>query len=481
MSNNKWSKRFAWAAAVAALMGCQAAFAGETVELSLADAMDRAFKTNPAVSIANYGVQSSKASYDAARSSYGISISGKHNTGRGGANNEQMVMGTTKHDLGGGLFVNAYDPTKIGYTKGIGNQHTNSLTASMPLFSGGELEGTNKKAKAGYKYALAGQQKSFNQLRADVTNGYFTLLQAENAKMLSQESVDRMTDHLKNVQAQYDVGVVAKVDLLRSQVELANAKQTYVKAANARDLAEAALNRIVGLPMATSLKLDNIMVYKPYEESLENCLLYAEDHRPELAQAKYNVDAQKGALQVARSGHMPKVGLEASQSFYDANKSWHGSGEKNNWAVGVGVTMNIFDSGVTLSKIHGAEADLHSAEETYRDTKDAVALDVRNNYLSLREAEKRIETTETAVEQAEEDYRIAQLRYQAGVGTNTDVIDASVALTNAKNNYLQALYDYNTSKTNLQNAMGEPMVAPFKVKVDPAKVIEKTLKNEPKG
>lgn len=462
MSNNKWSKRLALAAAVAALMGCQAAFAGETVELSLADAMDRAFKTNPAVSIANYGVQSSKASYDAARSSYGISIKGSHKTGRGGFNDDIIQAGTNNG-------------------KKIGNEHTNSLTASMTLFSGGELEGTNKKAKAGYKSALAGQQKAFNQLRADVTNGYFTLLQAENAKMLSQESVDRMTDHLKNVQAQYDVGVVAKVDLLRSQVELANAKQTYVKAANARDLAEAALNRIVGLPMATSLKLDNIMVYKPYEESLENCLLYAEDHRPELAQAKYNVDAQKGALQVARSGHMPKVGLEASQSFYDANKSWHGSGEKNNWAVGVGVTMNIFDSGVTLSKIHGAEADLHSAEETYRDTKDAVALDVRNNYLSLREAEKRIETTETAVEQAEEDYRIAQLRYQAGVGTNTDVIDASVALTNAKNNYLQALYDYNTSKTNLQNAMGEPMVPPFKVKVDPAKVIEKTLKNEPKG
>lgn len=478
MSNNKWSKRLAWAAAVAALMGCQAAFAGETVELSLADAMDRAFKTNPAVSIANYGVQSSKASYDAARSSYGISIKGSHKTGRGGLNDDAYTGGSYALNPATGTIA-LVPRTNVG--KQIANQHTNSLTASMTLFSGGELEGTNKKAKAGYKSALAGQQKAFNQLRADVTNGYFTLLQADNAKMLSQESVDRMTDHLKNVQAQYDVGVVAKVDLLRSQVELANAKQTYVKAANARDLAEAALNRIVGLPMATSLKLDNIMVYKPYEESLENCLLYAEDHRPELAQAKYNVDAQKGALQVARSGHMPKVGLEASQSFYDANKSWHGSGEKNNWAVGVGVTMNIFDSGVTLSKIHGAEADLHSAEETYRDTKDAVALDVRNNYLSLREAEKRIETTETAVEQAEEDYRIAQLRYQAGVGTNTDVIDASVALTNAKNNYLQALYDYNTSKTNLQNAMGEPMVAPFKVKVDPAKVIEKTLKNEPKG
>lgn len=458
MSNNKWSKRFALAA-IAALAACQSAFAAEPVKLSLADAMDMAFKTNPAVSIANYGVQSAKASYDAARESYGISIRGVHSSKRSGLNDNYLNTGS----------------------KNIHNEHTNTLKASMVLFSGGELEGRSKQGKAGYRYSLAGQQKAFNDLRAEVTNGYFQLLQAENAKKLTQESVDRMTDHLKNVQAQYDVGVVAKVDLLRSQVELSNAKQNHVKAVNARDIAEASLNRIVGLDMTTPLQLDNIMVYNPYEESLVNCLLYAEDHRPELAQAKYNVDLQKGALQVARSGYMPKVELDASQNFLDGNKTWHGSGEKNNWSVGATVSMNIFDSGVTLSKIHGAEADLHAAEEKYRDTKNAVELDVRSNYLSLREAEERIHSTETAVEQAEEDYRIAQLRYQAGVGTNTDVIDASVALTNAKNNYLQALYDYNTSKTNLQNAMGEPMTAPFKLRVDPAKVVEKTLKNEPKG
>lgn len=463
--------------AAVAMTICQAAFA-ETVHLTLHDAMDMAFKNNPAVNIANYGVQSAKASYDAARESYGVSISGNHSSGRGGKS----------HDVysGGGYVLNGEDGSivyrpRVNAGRQIGNKYSNTISAELPIFTGGSLEGSAKSAKAGYKYALAGQQKSFNQLRAAVNNGYFALLQAENAKALSKESVDRMTDHLKNVQAQYDVGVVAKVDVLRSQVELANAQQTYVKTANIRDIAEATMNKLIGLPMTTSLKLDNIMIYTPYEESLENCLLYAENHHPELAQAKYSVDMKKGALQSARSGYMPKVRATASQSFGDDSGSWHNSTKKNTWSVGVGVSMNIFDSGVTLSKIHGAEAELHSAEASYQDKKDEIALDVRSNYLSMREAEKRIQTTETAVEQAEEDYRIAQLRYQAGVGTNTDVIDASVALTNAKNNYLEALYDYNTSKTDLQNSIGEPMVAPVKLRVDPAAVIEKTLKNEPKG
>ena len=94
--------------------------------------------------------------------------------------------------------------------------------------------------------------------------------------------------------------------------------------------------------------------------------------------------------------------------------------------------MNIFDSGVTLSKVHAAEEKLLQAEETYRDTVNSVELEVRSNYLGLREAEKRISTTQVAVAKAEEDFHIAQVRYMAGVGTNLDVIDAQVALTEAK-------------------------------------------------
>lgn len=119
--------------------------------------------------------------------------------------------------------------------------------------------------------------------------------------------------------------------------------------------------------------------------------------------------------------------------------------------------MNIFDSGVTLSKVHAAEEKLLQAEETYRDTVNSVELEVRSNYLGLREAEKRISTTQVAVAKAEEDFHIAQVRYMVGVGTNLDVIDAQVALTEAKTNFVNALYDYNTSKIALETSMGVPV------------------------
>ena len=458
MNRNKLTKRFLLLSAALTMALGQSAFAGETVALNLDDAMLRAFQTNPTVSIAQYELDSARASYNAARQSRGISITASHTTQRGGYDDNIIK----KTDATGAWTGE--------YWKNIGNNHSNGLTASLPIFTGGKLSGTIKQAKANYQYNEVGVQRTYNEMRSTVTDGYFNMLQADNIQKLSAESVTRLEDHLKNVQAQYDVGVVAKVDVLRSQVELANAKQTLIQAENSYQVAEANMNKIVGLPMDTNLKLDNLLVYNAYDKNMDDCLAYAAEHRPELMQAKYNVDAAKGALMVARSGHMPQVAASASQSWSDSN--WPGD-EKGNWGVGVNVSMNVFDTGVTLSKIHGAEADLKKAEETYRNTVDSVNLDVRSNYLGLREAEKRISTTKLAVEQADEDYRIAQLRYMSGVGTNTDVLDAQVALTQAKTNYTKALYDYNTSKTALETSIGVPMENPVTtVKAQAAKTAE---------
>lgn len=463
MNRYKLSKRFLALSAAMALLFSQAAFAEEAapqvVELNLQQAMEKAFNTNPAIKISGYEKDSARANLNAARQSRGITITGQHSTTRGGYDDNRSTT-ITGIDTNGNII---YRNVEIG--KGISNNHSNTISASIPIYTGGKLSGTIDQAKANYRYYLVGEQKAYNDMRETVTNSYYGMLQADNVQNLSRESVNRLEEHLKNVKAQYDVGVVAKVDVLRSEVELADAQQTLIQAENAYHIAEATLNKIVGLPMDTTLKLQDSMQYTPYDNDMKYCLDYAAEHRPDLEQARQNVEAAKGALKVARSGYMPQVSASASQNWNDTN--WPGD-ENGNWSVGVGVSMNIFDTGVTLSKIHGAEADLAKAEESYRDAVDSIMLEVRSTYLNLREAEKRIKTTEVAVAKAEEDYHIAQVRYMAGVGTNTDVLDAQVALTDAQNNYVQSLYDYNTSKTSLETAIGVPMAFPHTVTVEEA-------------
>lgn len=425
---------------------CSQSVFAATLELDLDETIQRALLTNPNVKIAEYNRKAAKADYSAAKSARGISISLNHQSGRGGYADPHMSV----------LYDNQGNAIPR-YSKSIGNNHSNSITATLPIFTGGELQGQIGQAKANYRSMLSAEEQAYIEMKETATNGYFTMLDAGNMKTLCQESVDRLQAHLDNVIAQYNVGIVARADVLRSEVELANAKQDLISAENGYDVAEATLNNIIGTPLSTTLVLKDTLQYVPYDNDMAYCLAYSEEHRPELKQAEYGVDAAEAALVVARSGHMPKISASASNSW--ASENWPGD-DNEEWAVGVTASMNIFDSGVTWSKIHAAQENLAKAKETQRQVKDAVELEVRTDYLGMREAEKRISTTQVAVAQAEEDYHIAVVRYQAGVGTNIDVMDAQVALTEAKTNYVKALYDYNTSKAALNTSMGVGVPVP---------------------
>lgn len=443
MFSYKKAKNVLALTAALSVLCSQSVFAA-TLELDLEETIQRALLTNPSVKIAEYNRKAAKADYSAAKSARGISISLSHDSGRGG------YADYAWRNVNGGAPI---------WTKSIGNCHSNSITASLPIFTGGELQGQIGQAKANYRSMLSAEEQAYNEMKETATTGYFNMLNATNMKALRQESVDCLQAHLDNVIAQYNVGIVARADVLRSEVELANAQQNYITASNEYDVAEATLNNIIGTPLGTTLLLKDRLQYEPYENDMAYCLAYSEQHRPELKQAEYAIDSAEAALVVARSGHMPKVYANASNNWGGNGSDWPGDDDEN-WSVGVTASMNVFDSGVTWSKIHAAQENLAKAKESQRQIKDNVELEVRTDYLNLREAEKRITTTQVAVASAEEDYHIAVVRYQAGVGTNIDVMDAQEALTQAKTNYYQALYNYNTSKAALNTSMGVGVPVP---------------------
>ena len=123
----------------------------------------------------------------------------------------------------------------------------------------------------------------------------------------------------------------------------------------------------------------------------------------------------------------------------------------------ISTNLNFFDSCLTAGKVKQSVEGYNKAKEELKQTVDGVRLDVRSTYLSLKAFEQSIQTSSAAVGLAEEDYKIKVIRYQAGVGTNLDVLDAQVALTSAKNNYLQAMYNYNNYWAKLDKSMGVPV------------------------
>ena len=168
-------------------------------------------------------------------------------------------------------------------------------------------------------------------------------------------------------------------------------------------------------------------------------------------------DAAKSAqeaITIAKAGYLPTVKAVYSMGWQD--DKFPGS-NNDSWSAYLLTEWTLLDSGYTAGKVKQAVEGYKKAQEQLKQTVDSVQLDVRQTYLSLKSAEQSIVTSSSAVGLAEEDYKIKVIRYQAGVGTNLDVLDAQVALTTAKNNNLKAMYEYNNYRAKLDKAMGVPV------------------------
>ncbi|MBR4904506.1 MAG: TolC family protein [Selenomonadaceae bacterium] len=341
------------------------------------------------------------------------------------------------------------------YYGGTSNSFANSGSVSMPIYQGGRLKEGRKSARYALSAADLALENTMQTVRLQSTVYYFNVLQYRNLIEVYEEEVVTLQEHLRNVNAQFRVGTVAKVDVLESQVELANAMQNLVNIQNSYDVAVANLNNYIGLPADTVIRPQDTLTYRPYNSSLGDCTAYALENRPDAAIADYTVKRAESAKKSAKANWLPSVNAEITKEIDNKDPFWHKTSDR--WTAGVSASWKIFDGGITRAQVNQADAALTKAQEEAAQTREQIQLDVQSAYLQLHAAEKNIATTQASVALAEENYKIAQVRYAAGVGTNLDVMDASRKLTEARSNYFTALYNYNSAKASLDRAMGVPV------------------------
>lgn len=405
----------------------------ETMDLTLEDSVRLALDNN-------YSIKEQEADYDSA-------VWARHQARRTAGPKLNWESKVTK--LGG----HYYDTVNLDRAFG------NGLTLTFPVYTGGQLEGAIKAADLGMNASELGLELAKQKVKAGTMAAYYKALQAKNQIKVAQDSVNTLTEHLKNVNAQFAVGTVAKSDVLGTQVQMANAEQSLITANNNYDVAIASLNNIMGVPTGTELNLTDSLAYTAYEIPLEECTEYAMLNRPDVLIADYKVAIARAEVEQAKAGYRPSVSLAATKNWqgedlFGSDEDDARYAQSNNWTAGVVLSWDIWDNQVTEAKVRQNKAAVMKAESVAADTRQTGDLEVRTAYLNLKAAEKSINTTKVAVEKAQEDYKIAQVRYSAGVGTNLDVMDAEEKLTQAQTNYYTALYNYNSSKADLDRAMG---------------------------
>ena len=352
------------------------------------------------------------------------------------------------------IAAEASDTLRTSKTRDEDAQASNTLglSARLPLYSGGANEANIAASELAARAARLTTERAREDLKYEVTAAYWDAVEAGKKIEVQRDTVNKYDAHLKNVTALYEAGAQAKIDVLRSSVELSNARQELTRAENTYAVSLAALRNLLNISRTEPLTLTSEVAYQPFETSVENCISYANRSRLDLAEERMKVQQKELAVESARAGKKPTVSLTLGTGLTSQFRPRHDTNA--DVSASVGVSWNIFDSGVTRAAIEAAEAERDIALLTLKKTEETIDLNLRKAYLNMREAEQRFTSTGDAVRQAREDYHIANERYRAGEGILLDIIDAQTALSAAETNAISARYDYARCRAQVENIMG---------------------------
>lgn len=338
-----------------------------------------------------------------------------------------------------------------------GTEDSESLSArlrgSLPIYSGNKLESQIKSAELEIDVA----KFQFNQAKEDlihnVATAYVDALETLAESKVYLETEENLSEHERNISAMYDAGAKARIDLIRAQVETSNAEQNTAKSRAAYEVNLTNLATLMSLQKISNLTVEEFQTFLELGD-IENFLSKADENRNDLKADELKIDQGEVNIEIARAGKRPTLSAEIGAGLSSASKSWHVTPDAS---AGLNLSWNIFDSGVTRAQIQAAEIELERLQLAMKNDIDSVHEEVITAYKNLKIALMRIRTTQHAVDLAEEERFIATEKYRAGEGILLDILDAEVALTEAKKNHVSAYHDIMRYRLNLAHAIGDTL------------------------
>lgn len=336
------------------------------------------------------------------------------------------------------------------------NYFSYAFTVEQPLYRGRALVTVAEMGELDIQLADADLFKSRNDLIFAVYKAYFSLLKSVKLEEVSDLAVIQLRSHLKDTKAFYEAGLIPKNDLLVSEVQLAEGQQNLLRARNGSALARTSLNLLLQYPLGVPIDIRDNLQYEPRYISWEKVLDLAEKNRPELRRSKLLVKKAGKNITLARAPFLPSVTLSATykkQGDTPVANDYDYSADELKYAQAT-LQWDLWNWGQKEDKLAAVRQQERRAKNEELSTHNQILFEARAAFLDFFDAEKNIEVTESAVAQAEENFRINTSRFKAHINTSTDVLDAQILLTRAKLNYFNALYSYRVASAALDWSTG---------------------------
>ncbi len=346
-------------------------------------------------------------------------------------------------------------PSLEGFPEFDDTIYGGEVSAMLPLYRGGRLTHGVTAAELRKEISEERHSSTRQEMIFNITSVYYKIAQLEKLLEASEASVRQLEDHKRNVEISLEAGTVPRVELLKTEVELAHATQNALVVKNSIKSAYELLRVLMGMD---DEEAEFTIVHESAINNVppaDNAVGIALAQRPDYRAVLFSQKVAAKELEIVKGKNLPDVYLTGQ--FME--RSGSDIEFKEDWKVALRVSFPIFDGGLTKARAGQAGMELEKAIEEERAARLSIVREVRDAYLRLEDSEKRIQVTEKAIEAAGETLRVEKLRFDAGAGTSTDVIDAQAALLRAEAEYYQAAFDRDTAIASIRKALGEDIGA----------------------
>jgi len=337
---------------------------------------------------------------------------------------------------------------------GFKNDNYLGLTLGQNIYSGGANYANFKQSLLQLKIQEETLRFRKLDLEFETKRLYYGLLLAYETERITEDLFNQAKAHYKDVKHKFSQGTSSKFDCLQSSVQVSKIMPELVRAKNAIDIIKADLKKLLKIKMLDDLKVEDKLAYSLINIKEGEFLKTAYLNQPEMNLKSLGIDVNKWAIQLAKSTNRPQV--NAGLNYYNRSNNLGNmlNSRHNNWSAGVTVSVPIFDGFSSKGKVDAAKARYEESFLDKEDTADQIAVDIKKGCLDLGQAKSIIDYTKDNIGEAKEALKISEVSYDNGEGTNLDILDAQVSLSQIEKDYSNAIYDYLMAGAFLDKTMG---------------------------
>jgi outer membrane protein TolC len=339
----------------------------------------------------------------------------------------------------------------------VPNNYQSRLDLRWPIYNGGRTDALERAARAEASAATADVAAAQSDLRLEVTRAYWAVVTAQAASDVLKQSLGRAQANVDTVRQRFNVGLIPPNEIASAEAQASREQMFLIDAENQRALASAELARLIGVDVRQPIEpIDALALPPPPASPFDTLVAEASTMRPERRALELRITAADERQSAAGAGSRPTIAIAGGVDYARPNPRIFPRADKWNefWDAGFLVNWSLWDGGRTRADVRQAEELAAAARQRLAEFDSTLALEVRQRMLEIDSGLAAVAAAGDTVRAAAEAQRVVTERYRSGVISQTDVLDANVALLQAELERTRAVANVRLAEARLDRALG---------------------------